>query len=279
MIYTKEANFPYPILSNNSDSYSLNYFNLDVNINDDVDHYYFNIDYEIDSSFINYLINEELVQLILVIQTKDSKFFKLSKDEKQVKIKKTRISIQDRTAVQLHIQALETINFSDNYDLNSFYLSLKEDIEVEKFNLLGYSNIVQFYGNIRKPYSIFEKNLDETLKSDIKIELGYETIIIHYKHVDYQFNDLPQSRTLNNAYIYTGLTKALYRFIIDNGQNGEVDLYDTEEPENLLDLKLYNLMKGKNIVELNVDNIDEVIYLISDKIIERFSSAIRGVKV
>jgi len=196
-----------------------------------------------------------------------------------VKIKKTRISIQGRTTIQLHIQALETISFATNNDLNDFYSSLKEDIEVNKFKLLGYSDPVQFYGNIRKPFNIFEKNLDETLKSDIKIELGYETIIIHYKYADYQFNDLPQGQTLNNAYIYTGLTKALYRFIIYYGQDGEIDFYEIEEPENPLDLKLYNLMQGKSVTELNVDNIDEVIYLISDKVIERFTSAIRGVRI
>jgi hypothetical protein len=47
-------------------------------------------------------------------------------------------------------------------------------------------------------------------------------------------------------------------------------------PENVLDFKLYQLMIKKMVEELSVDNIDEVIYQISDRIIEKFTSAVKG---
>ena len=47
-------------------------------------------------------------------------------------------------------------------------------------------------------------------------------------------------------------------------------------PNSELDKKLYKLMKGKLISTLNMDNIDEVIYLISDGIVEKFTNRIRG---
>ena len=73
-----------------------------------------------------------------------------------------------------------------------------------------------------------------------------------------------------------GLQKALYRFVMNNGEDGEVDLDEIDVPENSLDLKLYNLMKKNMVTEVNLENIDSVIYLISDKILEKFSSAVRG---
>ena len=277
MIYKKDANFPYPILANTSDSYSENYFDLDVNVNDDVEYYYFNISYEIDSEFIRSLINDRKAQLILIIQTKDSKFFKLKPNQKQVKVKKSRISLKDKTSIQMHIQALEDINFESNHDLIDFYTQFRDEIVVNKNSLLGYSNVVNFDGRIKKPFELFEKKLDENLTSEIKIELGHETIIIHYKDKDFQFSDLPKSSSLNNAYIYTGLTKALQNFIINHGEDGEVDLEDLEEePDDPLDLKLYNLIPKKQIKELSFDNIDEAIYKMTDKIIEKYSSAVRG---
>lgn len=279
MIYRKDANFPYPVLANTSDNYLDNYFNLDVNVSDNVDYYFFDFEYEIDSHFIKELIADGKAQLILIIQTKDSKFYPLEPGQKQVKVKKSRISLNNLTSLQLHIQALKDISFAHNYDLNHFYSQFRDELYINRLSLLGYSNIVRFNGNFKKPFELFEKKLDENLKSDIKIELGQETIIIHYKDRDYQFNDLPKSNALNNSYIYAGLSKALQAFIIHiDKENLDVDLEEIEEPENPLDLKLYNLMRHKKVTELNMENIDEVIFSISDRIIDRFAHAVRGLE-
>lgn len=276
MIYKKIANFPYPILANTSDNYYSNYFDLDVSVSDDVDSYYFTFNYEIESSFIKSLISERKAQLFFIIQTKDSKFYPIEPHQKVIEIKKSRISLKDKTSIQLHIQALENINFAKNNDLNEFYMQFREEINVKKHSILGYSNVVTFNGRIKKPYDLFEKKLNEKLNSEIKIELGTETIIIHYRNKEFQFSDLPYNNSLNNPYIYAGLTKALQRFIIDLGEDGVVDLEDLEEePDDPLNLKLYNLMVHKQVKELNFDNIDEVIYKITDRVIERFSSSVR----
>ena len=84
---------------------------------------------------------------------------------------------------------------------------------------------------MKKPYQLFEKRLDENLNSDIKIELGQETIIIHYRKPEFQFIHLPKSNVLNNPYIYTGLTKALQAFITNNSDDGDVDLEEIKEPK------------------------------------------------
>src|SRR5690625_3744982 len=202
MIYRKDANFPYPVLSNTSDSYELNNFTLDVDVSDDVDHYYFNLNYEIESEFIQRLLKSGKAQLILIIQTKDNKFYRLKLGQTDVAIRKSRISLKNRTSIQLHIQALEDINFVHNEDLNNFYLQFKDQMDVEEYSLLGYSNVVVFEGSIKEPFKLFERKLDENLNSDIKLDLGQEKIVIHYKNPEYQFNDLPKSNALNNAYIY-----------------------------------------------------------------------------
>jgi hypothetical protein len=277
MIYKKDANFPYPLLTNSSTSYETSHFTLDVQLQENMQNYRFDIQYEIESDFINRLLERGLAQLILVIQSKDNKFYGLRPNQKYIEIKKSRLSVSKRTINQLHLQAKEDINFKDNDDLSRFYRQFKDEIIVPKHSILGFSNIVVFDGSSNKPIDLFEKKVDPNLSSDVKIELGSETIIIHYKNEQLQFNNLPMSNTLNNPYIYMGLQKALMRFIVNNSDDGEqVELDDIDIPIDPLDLKLYNLMKKKLVTEVRIDTIDEVIYAISDRIIERYTAAIRG---
>jgi hypothetical protein len=56
------------------------------------------------------------------------------------------------------------------------------------------------------------------------------------------------SNTLNNPYIYMGLQKALLRFLVNNGDGEQVDLDQIDMPLDQLDLKLYNLMKKKVVM-------------------------------
>ena len=276
MIYKKEANFPYPLLTNTSDSYEQCQFILDIDLQENTDHYQFNVKSEIESSFIKKLIQAKQAKLILVIQSKDNKFYYVNLKEDQVIIPKTRLSLSKRTTLQLLIQAVGDVNFATNEDLASFYDDIKEDITVPKHSVLGFSNCVIFDGSTTKPFDLFEKKLNPDLKSEIAIDLGSETIIIQYKHEEFQFNDSSMSGTLNNPYIYMGLQKALYRFIIKYGEDDQVYLEDIEHPEDGLDFKLYNLMKSKMITELNTENMDEVISKISDKILNKFTTAVRG---
>ncbi|MEK4670684.1 hypothetical protein [Niallia sp. FSL R7-0271] len=280
MIYKKDVNFPYPLLTNTSTSYDSSDFIFEVELQENARSYHFIINYEISSDFITRLLVRGQAQLVLVIQSKDNKFYKLLPTQKSVEIAKSRISLSKRTTLQLHLLSKEEISFAENGDLNEFYNLFRDEIVVPKNSILGFSNIVVFEGSLAKPLDLFEKKLDPELRSDIKIELGSETIIIHYKHENLQFNDLPMSNRLNNPFIYMGLQKALHRFIVIHGEGEEfVDLQEIDVPSDELDLKLYNLMKKKAIQELSIDTIDEVIYAISDRIMERYMNAVRGLSV
>lgn len=276
MIYKKDANFPYPVLTNTSSSYPYSNFILDVTVEENSESYRFVIKQEIDSSFINKLLEDKRAQMVLVIQSKDNKFFNLKVGEQYIEIPKSRISLSKRTNIQLLIQAKEAISFETNEDLSPFYDAVKDEIHVAKYAMLGFSNCVIFEGSNNKPLELFEKRLNPNIKSDIKIELGSETIVIQYQKEALQFSDSPMSNTLNNPYIYMGLQKALYRFITTHSEDGEsVDIEQLEYPEDGLDFKLCSLMKKKMVQELTVENIDEVICLISDRILEKHADAIK----
>ncbi len=176
------------------------------------------------------------------------------------------------------IKSKEDISFEDNNDLIPFYSDIKSDLIVAKFSVLALSDIVLFDGSNKKPFEIFERKLDPSLKSDIAIEIGEESIIINYKSEDFQFNELPNSKTLNYPYIYMGLQKALYKLIVDEGEDNEtLDIDDMDVPSNGLNLKLYTLLKSKFIEEVNTNNMDEVINIISDKILEKYVLSIKGI--
>ena len=72
-----------------------------------------------------------------------------------------------------------------------------------------------------------------------------------------------------------GLQKALQRFIVNNGDGEQVDLDEIDNLIDPLDIKLHTLMRKKKIIELRIDNIDEVIYKISDRIIEKYAAAVK----
>ena len=126
MIYRHDANFPYPVFYNNSNSYINNTFDLDVNVNETTDDYIFNIDIEIESEFMKQLLKDEEAQIIFVIKSRDSKFYRLKFDQKEIHINKTHVSLNEQTSIQVFIQALGDINFKDNYDLSDFYQQFKD---------------------------------------------------------------------------------------------------------------------------------------------------------
>ena len=59
MIYKKDANFPYPLLTNTSSSYDNCNFVLDIELKENTQNYRFEINYEIDSVFIDNLLKEK----------------------------------------------------------------------------------------------------------------------------------------------------------------------------------------------------------------------------
>ena len=85
MIYKKDANFPYPVLTNTSTSYENSLFTLDVSLEENTNDYRFLIKYEVSSSFIQKLIETGDAQLVFIIQSKDNKFYKLDPRQRQLK--------------------------------------------------------------------------------------------------------------------------------------------------------------------------------------------------
>lgn len=277
MIYKKDANFPYPVLTNTSNSYESGGFTLNVDLKENTDNYRFDIELEIESDFLKELLSTRKAKLYLVVQSKDNKFYEVDLNTKFIDIPKTRISINNRTSLQMSIQSKEEISFAYNDDINSFFKEFREEIIVSRYAILGFSNTVIFEGSSSKPFDLFERRVNPALSSAIKIELGSETIIIHYRDADLQFVGLPMSGDFNNPYIYMGLQKALSRFISNYGEDGQVYLDDIDLPTDQLDAKLYRLMKAKMVFELTTETIDEAIYNISDKVIEKYALAVKGV--
>lgn len=277
MIYKKNANFPYPILSSNTFAYDESDFMIKVSFEEDGDLYKFKIQDHLTSEFVQNLLQKGEAQYLLVIQSKDTKFFSLDQNNLQVEIPKNRMSLSSRTSIQMHIVAKADISFNSNHELNQFYNQLKTSIIVPKFSMLGFSNIVTFEGGMKNPLDLFEKRLDPQLSSAIKFELGAECIIIHFRDEEVQFQSMAKASAFINPYLYTGLRMALERFIGTYAEEDDdiVELSQITQPEDLLDYKLYNLMISKSVEELSVDNIDEVIGRISHQIIEKYVKAIK----
>lgn len=280
MIYTKKANFPYPILMNFTDDYQKAEFELDINLRDNLDDYILDITWKVSSNFIQGQLKSGNASFLLIIKSKDNQFHVLPYSPKpQVMIPKTRLCLNARTVIQLMIQANTAIDFANNVDLNDFYKDLRKDIQIQPGMALGFSNTVIFDGSQQKPYDLFEKKVDRTIPSDIEIRLCEETIMVVYKDDSLQFLDIQNSRELNYPYIYMGLQKALIEFLLHaNPENPEegIQVNEMEPPDHALDGKLYTLMQAKNITELNLDNVDEVICKISDHLVKRYADAIRG---
>lgn len=281
MIYKKDANFPYPILSSTTLAYEESDFTIKVSFEEDGDLYRFKITPQLTSAFVEELLNSGDAQYLLVIQSKDTKFFPLDPQSLQVEIAKNRMSLSNRTSIQIHIVAKSEIRFDNNDELNSFYDELKRSIVVPKFSMIGFSNIVTFEGGMKNPLDLFEKRLNPNLSSAIKFELGTECIIIHFRDEEIQFQSMSKASAFMNPYLYTGLRMALERFISNYADEDDdvVELSQMTQPEDLLDFKLYNLMTSKAVEELHVDNIDEVIGRISHQIIEKYVKAVKELAV
>lgn len=281
MIYKKDANFPYPMLSSNTFAYEESDLTVKIEFEENGDKYRFKIVPNLTSEFIKHLLNTEMAGYVLVIQSKDTKFFPLKLDNLQVELNRNRMSLSSRTSIQLHVVSKTNVNFSNNMELNSFYNSMKQSINVSRNTMLGFSNIVTFEGGMKKPADLFEKRLNPQLKSAIKFELGSECIVISFREEKFQFQTMAKSSDFLNPYLYTGLYIALTRFITTYSEEKEdiVELSQITEPEDLLDFKLYHLMVNKMVTELSSENIDEVIARISHQLIEKYADSVKELAI
>lgn len=272
MIFSKNASFPYPVYANGINSYIEPAFSFDVQINDNYDNYVFKGSYEINSPYISNLIETGAAELFYVIQSKDNQYYRVMNNEFDVEVKKSRISLSKRTAIQMMVMANTELNYSDNDELDPYYDKQKNEIIIPKNSMIAMSNVIYFDGDIKHPYKLFEKKLDKNLSSAMKYELSDETIIIHYRDEKY----MSIQEVLNHPYIYTGLYKALMSMIRSEAEVDEdfIDLLNIDRPSGL-NSKLYDLMINKGIPELTYENIDEVIDRITDRIIDKYALALK----
>lgn len=281
MIYKKDASFSYPILANTSSSYTDNEFFFDIkNLTEKNDDYVFQFEYNIGSAFLKNLIDKKFVGLNLVIQSKDNKFFRLHKYQTEFKVPKNRLSLTNTTTLQLQLQSLREVSFENCEGLNELYNDLKSNIQVSKYTLMGYSNTVTYDGEGTKPLELFETQIDPDIKSSFKVELGTNTVILKFKDSSYLMSDL-HKKNIINMYIYEGLSRALYQFIQnfkDDPNEESVDLNSIHiTNDDVLYDKLKNLMLSKGIDNLNYEDVDDVIFTITDSIIDKYVTSIREV--
>ncbi len=272
MVYTKEASFPFPILNNNVYDYINNKFNLDVHLFQDNENYIYHFDYEIESNFIKNLINENRLELIGLIKSQDNSFCKLDKEQK-IYIKKERIALKKNTKIQLALKAKEIILFNNCDELVPFFSEEKDFLEIPKNSLVGFSNVVIFEGSTTKPLDIFEKRVDSNIRSEIKIDISYETIDLIFKDEKYQFLEEAESKRLNYIYVYMGLQKVLMEMILESKNEDlilEIDNQSEVEMKKPIHRKIIKLLKNSNVSEISFENIDEVISKISSNIIKEF---------
>ncbi|GAA0346273.1 hypothetical protein GCM10008931_41930 [Oceanobacillus oncorhynchi subsp. oncorhynchi] len=281
MIYKKDASFSYPIFSNTSSSYLDSEFYFDVtSLETNSNEYKFNFEYEISSIFIEELLKAGEASLIIIIQSSDNYFKEIPYGMNEISVPKKRLSLSNKTTLQLHIQSKGDIYFDNCMDLSPFYEVIKDSIHIEKHKLIGYSNIVNYSGNKVKPLEIIEKAVDSKLPTAFKIELSSSTIILKFKEDAYQLKGMVPNNNLLNMYIYEGLSRALTQFINDNiGDEEFIDLTELSGSTQVNDLnqKLLDLMENKGIKELYPENIDEVIALVSNKIVEKYVESVREV--
>lgn len=274
MIYNKDAAFSYPILTNNSSSYINSEFVFDVeNLNSNNNEFIFHFSYFISSNFIRNLLEQNKAEVVFILSSQDNFFKRLKLEDNKVILSKSRVSLTNRTKVQLHIHALEDISLSECTDLNQFYEKYKSEIIIPKNSLLGFSNIIEYKGSKNNPEKLFEIDIMESQKEPFKIELGQNTIILRFKDKKYQLNHLKSDRHLKNMYIYSGLSRALSQFIINNDHLNEGSIQIDELSSNDvddLDQKLLTLMKNKGVDNLSHEKIDQVISDITDGIIEKY---------
>lgn len=279
MIYEKNANFPYPILSPYSTSFNSLDFRMEVELTVQPDVYLFDLEAVIDSTFIRKLIMDNLAKIYFVIQSRDNQFFELTDFKQRVTVKKTDISFDKRTKLQMHIRSMDKISYAENYELNDFFQSFRQELFVPKHSLIGFSQVVQFQGFEKEDFDLFERRFDPTLDSELAIELTSSKIIISYKDEKFMFPSLIKKDRLINPYIYLGLQKALFQFIdLHQSENEEpIEIAELPVPDDELSFKLYQLMKNKKVELLDFNTVDSVIYQISDQLISKFTSAVEEV--
>ncbi len=280
MIYNKDVAFPYPVLTNSNNGYIDSSFDFDISdLYDDGKNYIFYIIYKIENKFIKSLINEGKAIIVFIARAQDNYFKKLEANQTKIIIPKSKISLFNRTTIQLHIQSLEEITMTNCDELTPFYDKYKDKIILYKNVLLGYSNLVKYQGSEYSSLELFKRSIKPEYQSAFEVELNEDSIILKFNDHKYAISN-DSSGNLINMYLYVGLSRALYAFIVNNNFEREefIELESLSEHQmNNLDSKLLSLMLNKGIKEIDYESIDSIIDKISNKMIEKYVNSIERI--
>jgi hypothetical protein len=278
MIYDKEVSFPYPILSRLTDDYPDSNFEIVTHLYEEDLNYRIEITYNLNSSYLENLLNENKATIKVIVSSKDSKIYDVEHTTGlySLRIKKNRLSLSNTLKIQLFIVSKADVNFRHNSEIDQFYKRYKKNINISKNNILAFSNVEKYDGNLRKPFDIIETKVDKNLKSEIKIELGTELITIIFKDKKYQLTEFSYNKSLKNHYVYIALQKVLMVMVKEIASRDEQIIVSDVNEEDLSELfrKMVGLLKNKGVSVVDFENIDEVINKITDKIIDKHYYAI-----
>ncbi|MGL5902360.1 MAG: hypothetical protein ACRCZO_06685 [Cetobacterium sp.] len=280
MIYTEEASFPYPIICSNSTDYVNNKFFFDIDVKSNNEFYSLQLNIQMESDFLKELLKFKKIEYYVIIKTQDSNFYKLP-DNNILEIAKTKLSFKSNSKIQLILKSSCELDFKDNYDIDSFYTDDNESIIIDKNSIVGFSNVVIFDRSEKTTVDLFEKKIDKSIPSEIKIEIRDENIVLIFKDEKYQYGKVSESKRLNYPYIYIGLQRLLMEMIVADCKNQEnvleINKNSISNASKGVYRKIVRLLENKGISQLSFEDIDDVINKISPNIISEYYKGVMGV--
>lgn len=274
MIFKKDVSFPYPILAPFNEDYPDSQFDLDINfelIEDDT-LFRFQVTPNLTSKFLNELLERKKAKYKLIVSSHDSKIFDFDNPEGFIDIPRNRISLKKKTQIQMALVATEKINFKDNNDLDDYYKSLKSNVNIQKDHLVALSEVVNFNGELTKPFVLFKYEINPALESEIEFSMVGEFINIHLREKEFKYLYAPQ----NYHYVYMGLQKALVQLIFDNAAGESSLRVESFTGSTPLQEKLRIYLEAKNIEEISLETIEKAIDKMTDKIMSKHNKSILG---
>lgn len=278
MIYTKGANFPYPVLREISDDYRDAKFTFSVDFGHNNGKYILEIKSDISSDFIKGLIKKKKAQIFLIVRDGDNAFYPLEGIESRLEIPGSRLAMGTGVVLQLMICAKEKIYFAENHDLNDFYAEYRFNTRVLPGELLGISEAIRVQESKNFDYKLFEYQINKDMEEDFHIDIREDVIVLVFKKEDFMFSTVDSGSGLLNLYIGMALQKALLGLINSRG-NDDTIVLNERVPQTGLETKLYALLLDKRINEFSADDVENVIYKISDRLIPKFATAIGRMRV
>ena|GEM_PF-554599 len=273
MIYNKKVAFPYPLLMNGLTHYKDEYFDLDIELLENIDSISIEYDFKLCSKFIKLLLERGEVTPILIISSRDSKYFRIENFDKiddsyygKIEVSKKRISLKDKIRFQVIIESKNRLNYKTNNDLVDFYDEMKSEINIPQNAAIAISNEVVFDGNIDNATRLFEIKVNKEQILDIKIQLSEDIILINLNKSYSNISSLKNKKVLDYPLLYMGLQKAFYEFIIkinkllNQNTVSKIKISDIDNNDiKGLNYKLYSLLKDSKIEYIDFENVDYVI--------------------